>query len=155
MSHIRAVRTLIIMLMASILALTGPLHARIQLDIVEKFWNGDVELDVVTIVDSDVEASKSKVALLGITKPSRSSFSFRSAEWLLLIDLWSKVVKAQSNSWRIIGSMAETETLHASYLTVSAGPGVRFVISSTQKGTATFVLPREDMARFESALQRV
>jgi hypothetical protein len=66
------------------------LQAQIQLDIVAKFRNADLELDVVTIVDSEVEASKSKVALLGIATPLRSSFSFRLVEWLLLIDLWSK-----------------------------------------------------------------
>ena len=59
---------------------------------------------------SEVEASKSKVALLGIATPLRSSFSFRREEWLLLIDLWSKAVKVQSDSWKIIGSMKETET---------------------------------------------
>ena len=156
MSHLfRTVRTLRIVLTAGILVLAGPLQARIQLDIVAKFWNGDVELDVVTVVDSDVEASKSKVALLGITKPLRSSFSFRLEEWLLLIDLWSKAVKAQSGSWRVIGSMTETETLNASYFTMSAGPGVKFVISSSQKGTATFVLSKDDMAGFERVLHRV
>jgi hypothetical protein len=156
MSHLSlTVRTLVIVLAALILILSEPLQARVQLDIVAKFWNGDVELDVVTVVDSDVEPSKSKVALLGITKPLRSSFSFRLAEWLLLIDLWSKAVKAQSNSWRFIGSMAETETVHASHLTMSAGPGVKLAISSSKKGTATFVFSRDDMAGFERALYRV
>jgi hypothetical protein len=156
MSHLfRTVGTLIIALMAGILVLAIPLQARIQLDIVAKFWDGDVELDVVTVLDSDVEPSRGKAALLGITKPSRSSFSFRLEEWLLLIELWSKAVKAQSASWKVIGSMTETETLRASDLTISAGPGAKFVIRSSQKGTATFVLSRGDMAGFERALHRV
>src|SRR6516164_5646611 len=66
MSHL--VRTpiygLIIVLTVGFSVLTSPLQARVQLDIIAKFRNADVELDVVTVVDSDVEASKSKVALL-------------------------------------------------------------------------------------------
>ena len=94
-----------------------------------------MELDVVTVVDWEVEAAKSKVALLGIATPSRSSISFRREDWLLLIDLWSKAVKAQSDSWKIIGSMKETETSDASLLTISAGPGIKFVIHSPGKGS--------------------
>src|SRR5262249_17945136 len=67
MSH--PVRTpiygLIIVLTVGFSVLTSPLQARVQLDIIAKFRNADVELDVVTVVDSEVEASKSKVALLG------------------------------------------------------------------------------------------
>ena len=107
MSHL--VRTpiygLIIVVTVGFSVLFSPLQARIQLDIVAKFRNADLELDVVTIVDSEVEASKSKVALLGIATPLRSSFSFRLVEWLSLIDLWSKAVKAQSDSWRVILSL--------------------------------------------------
>ena len=146
---------LIIVLTVGFSVLTSPLQARVQLDIIAKFRTAEVELDVVTVLDTDVEASKSKVALLGIATPLRSSFSFRPAEWLSLIDLWSKAVKAQSDSWRVIGSMTETETSDVSHLTMSAGPGVKFVISSFQKGTVTFVLSKDDMAGFEKALYRV
>jgi hypothetical protein len=52
---------------------------------------------------------------------------------LLLIELWTKAVKAQSGSWKVVGSMAETETSDVSHLTVSAGSGVKFVISSPKK----------------------
>ena len=133
----------------------SPLQARVQLDIVAKFRNAELELDLVTVFDSEVDASKSKVALLGIATPRRSSFSFRLAEWLSLMDLWTKTVKAQSDSWKVIGSMTETETSDVSHLTISAGPGVRFVIRSFQKGTVIFVLSREDMPRFENGLYRV
>ena len=157
MSHLVRTPTygLIIVLTVGFSVLTSPLQARVQLDIIAKFRNADVELDVVTVVDSDVEASKSKVALLGIATPLRSSFSFRLVEWLLLIDLWSKAVKAQSDSWRVIGSMTETETSDVSHLTISAGPGVKFVISSSQKGIVTFVLSKNDMGGFEKALYQV
>jgi hypothetical protein len=88
----------------------SPVQARVQLDIVAKFRNAELELDLVTVFDSEVDASKRKVALLGIAMPIRSSFSFRRAEWLLLIELWTKAVRAQSDSWKVVGSMTETET---------------------------------------------
>jgi hypothetical protein len=146
---------LIIVLTVGFSILTSPLQAGVQLDMIAEFRNTGVELDVVTIVDSDVEASKSKVALLGITRPLRSSFSFRLNEWLSLIDLWLKAVIAQSNSWQLIGTMTETETSDVSHLTVSAGPGVKFVISSSQKGIVTFVLSKDDIGGFEKALYQV
>jgi hypothetical protein len=121
-----AIYGVIMVLTVSLPGLTSPMQAGVQLDIVAKFRNVEAELDVVIVVDSEVEASKSKVALLGIATPLRSSFSFRREEWLLLIDLWSKAVKSQSDSWKTIGSMIETETSHASVLTISAGPGIKF-----------------------------
>jgi hypothetical protein len=157
MSHLNRtpIYGLIIVLTVGLSVLTSPLQARVQLDIVAKFRNAEVELDVVTVVDSEVEESKSKVALLGIATPLRNSFSFRLKEWLSLIDLWSKAVKAQSSSWRVIGSMTETETSDVSHLTISAGPGVRFAISSFQKGTVTFTLSKDDIGGFEKALYQV
>jgi hypothetical protein len=74
MSHL--IRTpiywVIMILTVSLSALTFPLQARVQLDLVAKFQNVDIELYVVTVVDSEVEA-ESKVALLGIATPLRSS----------------------------------------------------------------------------------
>ena len=96
----------------------SPLQARVQLDIVAKFRNAELELDLVTVFDSEVDASKSKVALLGIATPVRSSFSFRRAEWLSLIELWT-AEKAQSDSWKVVGSMTETETSDVSHLTIT------------------------------------
>ena len=146
---------LIIILTVGLSLFTWPLQAGVQLDLVAKFQNADLEFDVVTVIDSEVEASRNKVAILGIANPSRSSFSFRLEEWLLLIELWTKAVKAQSSSWKVVGSMAETETSDVSHLTVSAGPGVKFAISSPKKSTVTYVLPKDDMAGFEKALYQV
>jgi hypothetical protein len=146
---------MIVVLTVGLSVVTSPLQARVQLDIIAQFRNAETELHVVTVLDTDVEASKGKLALLGIARPLRSSFSFRLVEWLSLIDLWSKALKAQSASWKLIGSMTETETSDVSHLTISAGPGVKFVISSSQKGTVTFLLSKDDMAGFEKALYRV
>jgi hypothetical protein len=152
---VRTARYRLLIVLAVCFSAFSPVQARGQLDIVAKFRNAELELDLVTVFDSEVDASKSKVALLGIATPVRSSFSFRRAEWLSLIELWTKAVKAQSDSWKVVGSMTETETSDVSHLTISAGPGVKFVIRSFQKGPVIFVLLRDDMARFESGLYRV
>jgi hypothetical protein len=146
---------LITVLALSSLILASPLQARLQLNIVAKFRNVGMELDIVTIVDWEVEAAKSKVALLAIATPPRSSFSFRREDWLLLIDLWSTAVKARSESWNIIGSMRERETSDVSILTISSGPGIKIVIDSPRKGPVTYVLSKDDLARFAGTLYRV
>jgi hypothetical protein len=115
------VRWLIIVLTASVSLFIPPLQAGMQLDIVAKFQNAGLAFDVGTVFNSEVEASRSKVELLGIATPSCKSFSFRLEEWLSLIALWTKAVKAQSDSWKVVGSMTETETSDVSHLTVSAG----------------------------------
>jgi len=145
---------LIIVLVLSSLILASPLQARIQLDIVAKFRNVGIELDIVTLIDWEVEAAKSKVALLAIATPPRSSFSFRGEDWSLLIDLWSKAVKAQSESWNVIGTMKERETSDVSILTISAGPGIKIVIDSPRKGPVSYVLSKDDLARFAGTLYR-
>jgi len=157
MSHLIQVPLgrLIMVLTVSFSVLIFPLQAEVQLEIVAKFRNAETELEIVTVVDSEAEASRSKVALLGITRPWRSSITFRREEWFLLIDRWSKAVKAQSDSWIIIGSMKEMETSDASLLTISAGPGIKFAISSPGKGLVTYVLPKDDLARFAGTLYRV
>jgi hypothetical protein len=136
----RLVRTtgygLLLVLAAGVSAFS-PVQARVQFDIIAKFRNAELQLDLVTIFDSEVDASKSKIALLGIATPVRTSFSFGRAGWLSLMELWTKAMKAQSDSWKVVGSMTETETS-----TISAGPGVKFVIRSFQRGTVIFVLSR-------------
>jgi len=144
----------VIIVLVSLSALTFPLQAQVQLELIAKFQNLEIELDVVTVVDSEAEAS-GRVALLGIATPLRSSFSFKREEWLLLIALWSKAVKAQSDSWKIIGSMKETETSDPSLLTISAGSGIKLVINSPRKGLVTYVLSKDDLARFAGTLYRV
>jgi hypothetical protein len=95
---VRATRYGLLIVLAVGVSAFSPVQARVQLDIVAKFRNAELELDLVTIFDSEVDASKSKIALLGIATPVRSSFSFRRAEWLSLMELWTKAVKAQSDS---------------------------------------------------------
>src|SRR5262245_14424720 len=145
----------IIMLSIGLSMATCPVRAGVQLEIVAKFRNAGIELDLVTVVDTDVESTTGKLALVGIATPLRSSFSFRRQDWLRLIDLWSKAVKTQSESWKVIGSIEEIETSEAFLLSISAGPGIKFVIASPRKGPVTYVLSKDDQARFAGALYRV
>ena len=51
---------LIIVLTVSLSLFTWPLQAGVQLDIVAKFQNADLGFDVLTVIDSEVEASETK-----------------------------------------------------------------------------------------------
>jgi hypothetical protein len=147
----------LVMAMSVALALlASPVPAEGQLDIVAKFEDADLGLDVVTYTNPDVTASESRVALLGFRSRSvRTSFVFSLKEWVSLLDLWTKAVKAQSSSWNVVGSLTETRTTDRSHLTASAGPGVKFTVTSRKGVSITYVLANADMARFEKALFRV
>jgi hypothetical protein len=138
-----------LMLFASALWAAG------QLDIVEKFTNGNTELAVATYTDPQADKSHNKVGLLGIASPTKNSFAFRLDEWIKLIDLCNKAIKTQSSAWIVVGSMTETGTEDVSQLTVSAGPSVSLVISSPKIGTVSYTLERSDLPRFQQGLQKV
>ena len=76
-------------------------------------------------------------------------------EWLSMIDLWNKSIVVQSANWKVIGTMTEKETTDVSQLTVSAGPGVSFMITSPKSGTVSYALDRKDAARFDKAILQV
>jgi len=133
-----------------------PVQAEGQFDIVAKFEDAKVGLDVITYTNPDVTASASRVALLGFRSRSvRTSFVFSLNEWRSLFDLWTTAVKAQSDSWKVVGSLTEMGTTDVSVLTMSGGPGVKLAVTSLKKVSITYVLANADMARFEKALFRV
>ena len=57
-------------------------------------------------------------------------------------------------AWTEAGSIKDVSKDVAT-LTVSSGPGLRFVISSAKGGTVTHILPKTDIARLEKALDQV
>ena len=57
-------------------------------------------------------------------------------------------------AWTEVGSIKDVSKDVAT-LTVSSGPGLRFVISSAKGGSVTHLLPKTDIARLEKALQQV
>jgi len=125
-----------------------------KLNTVEQFKLGNSELAVTTYIEQDKSAT-TKVGLLSIASPSRNSFAFKLDAWLSMIALWNKAIVVQSANWKVIGTMTEQETTGVSQLTISAGPGVSFMISSPKSGTVSYALDRKDAGRFDKAVLQV
>jgi hypothetical protein len=138
---------------ASLGILVSPLLAKGTLDIVATFQQANLQLDVATFADAEA-----KIGLLGMkTGSARISYAFTSDTWSKLTDLVAKAARAQSTggNWTVIGAMTETESDDHSHLVVSAGPGIRFALSSPKKAGLTYVLATGDTPRFQQALGRV
>jgi hypothetical protein len=122
---------------------------------VEKFRTGDLGLDVATYTDPEV--APYRVGLIGMVSGSvRNSFAFRADEWTRLIALAAQAAQPQSSgAWRVVGEMTETGTSDVGHLVVSAGPGIRFALSSPKGAALTYVVARSDIPRFQQALGKV
>jgi hypothetical protein len=121
-----------------------------SLDVVASFTTKPSQLDVATYTDPNQKPAK--VGLLGISHSN--SIAFGAADWKSLIDLVHKAAGTSSAAWTDVGSIKDVSK-DVSTLTVSSGPGLRFVISSAKAGTVTHILPKTDIARLEKALQQV
>ena len=121
-----------------------------SLDVIASFTAKSSQLDVATFTDPNQKPSK--VGLLGISHSN--SIAFSAAQWKSLIELVHKAAGTNSAAWTEAGSMKDVSKDVAT-LTVSSGPGLRFVISSAKGGTVTYILPKTDIARLEKALQQV
>ena len=135
-------------LAASLIA--GPASAG-SLDVVASFTAKASQLDVATFTDPNQKPST--VGLLGISHSN--SIAFGADQWKSLIELVHKAAAASAPAaWTEVGSMKDVSKDVAT-LTVSSGPGLRFVISSAKGGSVTHILPKADIARLEKALQQV
>ena len=121
-----------------------------SLDVVASFTAKTSQLDVATFTDPNQKPST--VGLLGISHSN--SIAFGAAQWKSLIELVHKAAGTNSAAWTEAGSMKDVSK-DVSTLTVSSGPGLRFVISSAKGGSVTHILPKADIARLEKALQQV
>jgi hypothetical protein len=138
---------------ASLGILVSPLLAKGTLDVVAKFEQANLELDVATYLEG-----AERVGLLGLRGGSeRNSYAFTSAEWATLTGLVAKATRAQStgSNWTVIGAMTETGVSDIGHLVVSAGPGVRFALNTPKKASLTYVLATSDIPRFQQGLARV
>jgi hypothetical protein len=131
-------------LAASLIA--GPALAG-SLDVIASFTAKSSQLDVATFTDPNQKPST--VGLLGISHSN--SIAFGAAQWKSLIDLVHKAAGTNSTAWTETGSIKDVSKDVAT-LTVSSGPGLRFVISSAEGGTVTHILPKADIARLEKAM---
>jgi hypothetical protein len=138
------------------LALAAPLGAKGQLEVVAKFQQASLELDLATYVDPEFAAPGNRMAVLGFaTGPVRNSFTLRPDDWTSLTDLWAKAARMQSRNWRPVGSLTEKSPGDPARLTVSAGLGVKIGISSPKGASMTYLVGKADMPRFEAALSQV
>ena len=121
-----------------------------SLDVVASFTAKASQLDVATYSDPN---QKSKVGLLSISHSN--AIALGADRWKSLVELVHKAAAAPAPAaWTEVGSIKDVSKDVAT-LTVSSGPGVRFVISSAKGGTLTHILPKTDVARLEKVLQQV
>jgi hypothetical protein len=155
MSRIFSTSVLGTLLAIGLMLSTSPLRAEGKLDTIEAFSSGKAEMIVATYYDPATGDASKKVGLIAIGAPRRNSFAFDRDEWTRLIALCDKAIAVQAATWTSAGTMTETGTTDVSKLSVSAGPGVRFVISSPKGLTVTYVLQKADAPRFQKALRQV
>ena len=152
----RWLSTGLIILAASLALLSSPLLAAGKLDVVAKFQQSNLELDVATYTEP--ESKPSKVGLLGLAAGTvRNPFSFNAQEWPELIAAVAKAAKAQSagNNWTVVAELTETGTSDVSHLVVSACPGIRFALNSQKGASLTYVIAKSDIPRLLEGLIRV
>lgn len=127
-----------------------------RLDVVAKFQQPSLELDVATYIDPDVEAPLGKIGLLGFASGSvRNSFALHGDDWSALTDLWAKAARMRSRYWRTVGTLTEKGSGEISRLTILAGQGVKIVVTSSTGAGLSYVIARADMPRFGSAINQV
>ena len=143
------------LLLFSLIPGTTSLRAEGKLAIVERFADRNTVLTVAHYTVAGAPTGKGKVGLLTIATPDANSFAFNLAEWKSLIALCDRATKVQSSDWTVVGTMTETGTSDVSHLTVSAGPGVNFVVTSPKGSTVAHVLPEAEFSRFQKALRDV
>jgi len=117
------------------------------LDYVGKFNADGKEFDIALFTENG-----EKVPIIGIASDKRMSVAFSPNEWPRFVDLWHRAQNQRGSNWVNIGSFQETGTDERALLTVVAGPGVQFTINGA-KGTSFFVLPRDQYADFDRAVQ--
>ncbi len=126
-----------------VLVAGGAVYAAGKLVTIEKFTIAGAELDLDTYAQDN-----EMTGLLGIIMgKDRNAFTFDRGEVGEFIALWKKTLAARGpGAWKEIGTLSEHGTKDVSRLTLSAGPGVRFVLASP----AGYHLPAEDVDRIMS-----
>jgi hypothetical protein len=147
----------LIVLAASLVLTISPLLAKGTLDVLEKFVQPGLELDVATYSNPEKDHVRI-IGLIGLAAGAvRNSFAFNADEWATLTGLADKAAKAQSpnGKWTVVGEMTETGTADVSHIVVAAGAGIRFALNSPKGASLTYVVAKGDIGRFQQALGRV
>lgn len=128
-----------------------PALAEGPLTTVAKFPGGDTQLEIQAYEQNDKKAGVIDMA----AGADHASFLFDAQLAEQVIELWNKAKAMQAGSWSPVGSLTENRAKDAATITVSAGFGVRLILSDPKLGSFTHVVSRDDMAAFEAALQKV
>jgi hypothetical protein len=77
-------------------------------------------------------------------------------DWIRLVAAWTSARASQPGPWHTIGEVRESDGPERlrSRLRISAGPDIRFEISSAKGQTVIFDLDRQSESRFDAALWR-
>jgi hypothetical protein len=134
-----------------------PLAAKGQLDVVAKFEQPSLELDVATYIDPELQAPVGRIGLLGLASGSvRNSIALRGDEWGAFVDLWTKATRMQWRKyWRTVGTLTEKDNGDPSRLTILAGLGVKIVVISPKGAGMSYVIGKADVPRFTAAINQV
>jgi len=128
-----------------------PAHADEPLTTVAKFPGADTQLEIQTF-----EQNNKKVGLIDMSAgPDHASFVIDAALSEQVLEIWGKAKSKQAGSWSPVGTITENRASNAASIAVSAGFGVRLILSDPKLGSFTHIVARDDMAAFEAALQKV
>ena len=128
-----------------------PARADGPLTTLATFPGTDTQLEVQTF-----EQNNKKVGLIEMAAgPDHASFIIDAALSEQVLDIWNKAKSKQAGSWSPVGTITENRASNAASIAVSAGFGVRLILSDPKQGSFTHVIARDDMAAFEAALQKI
>lgn len=130
---------------------SNPTRADGPLTVLVNFPGTDTQLEIQTF-----EQNNKKVGVIDMSAgPVHASFLMDDAVSEEMLDIWMKAKSRQAGSWSLVGTIAENKSKDPVSIAVSAGFGVRLILSDPKQGSFTHVVSRDDMAAFEAALLKV
>lgn len=128
----------------------SPAQADGPLTTVASFTGGDTQLDIQTFDQNSKKAGVIEVS----AGPAHATFLMDAQVSEEMLDIWKKARARQAGSWSSVGTVSENRS-NPVVIAVSAGFGVRLILSDPKLGSFTHVVSRDDMAAFEAALIKV
>ena len=130
--------------------LSNPARAEGPLTVLASFPGTDTQLEVQTF-----EQNGKKAGVIDVSAgPVHATFLLDDKVSEEMLDIWTKAKSRQAGSWSSVGTITEGRPNPVS-IAVSAGFGVRLILSDPKLGSFTHVVARDDMAAFEAALLKV
>jgi hypothetical protein len=118
-----------------------------------QFTSGDSRLEI-GINEGGLEPHE--FAVIRVTESGRTNLLvLERDEWNDVLTLWGKAKTLRSDDWRVVGDTHDTAPPDYTSVSLLAGRGVRFILSSRHGATVRFDLDRKDFGRFDAACRRV